>query len=148
MKMPATTMVAAWIRADTGVGPAMASGSHTWRMNWPDFDITAAINEQEATSSTRWLISPLTAFSLISRMLKEPAAKKRMITPQIRPTSPTRLVMNALSAASEFGFSSHQCPMSANEHRPTSSQHVSSWRVLSLMISPSIEAVNSDRNAK
>jgi len=28
-KMPAVTMVAAWIRALTGVGPAMASGSHT-----------------------------------------------------------------------------------------------------------------------
>ncbi len=38
MKMPATTMVAAWISADTGVGPAMASGSQVWRMNWPDFD--------------------------------------------------------------------------------------------------------------
>ena len=71
-----------------------------------------------------------------------------MITPQIRPTSPTRLVMNALRAASEFGFSSHQWPMSTNEQRPTSSQHVRSWSVLSLMTSPSIEAVNSDRNAK
>ena len=97
----------------------MASGSHTWRMNWPDFDMTAAISEHEATSSTRWLISPLTAISLISRMLKVwPAPKKRMITPQIRPTSPTRLVMKALRAASEFGFSSHQWPMSANEQRP------------------------------
>ena len=27
MKTPAVTMVAAWIRADTGVGPSMASGS-------------------------------------------------------------------------------------------------------------------------
>ena len=26
---PAVTMVAAWIRAETGVGPAMASGSQT-----------------------------------------------------------------------------------------------------------------------
>ena len=26
---PAVTMVAAWIRADTGVGPAIASGNHT-----------------------------------------------------------------------------------------------------------------------
>jgi hypothetical protein len=25
---PAVTMVAAWIRAETGVGPSMASGSH------------------------------------------------------------------------------------------------------------------------
>src|SRR5688572_22660501 len=27
---PAVTIVAAWISADTGVGPAMASGSHTY----------------------------------------------------------------------------------------------------------------------
>ena len=39
-------------------------------------------------------------------------------------------------------------PMSANEHRPTSSHIVRSCRVLSLMISPSIEAVNSERKAK
>ena len=77
-----------------------------------------------------------------------PAPKNRMITPQIRPTSPTRFVMNALRAASEFGFSSHQWPIRANEQSPTSSQQVRSWSVFSLMISPSIDAVNSDRNAK
>ena len=53
MKMPATTIVAAWMRADTGVGPAIASGNHTWRMNWPDFDMTAAVRQQAATSSKR-----------------------------------------------------------------------------------------------
>ena len=52
----------------------------------------------------------------MSKVCPEP--KNRMITPQIRPTSPTRLVMKALRAASEFGFSSHQCPISANEQRP------------------------------
>ncbi len=31
---PAVTMVAAWMRADTGVGPAMASGSQTWSGSW------------------------------------------------------------------------------------------------------------------
>jgi hypothetical protein len=30
---PATTIVAAWMSADTGVGPAMASGSHVCRKN-------------------------------------------------------------------------------------------------------------------
>src|SRR5262245_41146885 len=30
MYTPAVTIVAAWIRADTGVGPAIASGSHTY----------------------------------------------------------------------------------------------------------------------
>ena len=29
MYTPAVTIVAAWIKADTGVGPAMASGNHT-----------------------------------------------------------------------------------------------------------------------
>src|ERR1039458_7193959 len=29
-------MVAAWIRADTGVGPSMAWGSQVWRGNWAD----------------------------------------------------------------------------------------------------------------
>ena len=29
MYTPAVTMVAAWMRADTGVGPAMASGNQT-----------------------------------------------------------------------------------------------------------------------
>src|SRR6266850_1159837 len=33
---PAVTMVAAWIRADTGVGPCMASGSHVYRGIWAD----------------------------------------------------------------------------------------------------------------
>src|SRR4051812_50164002 len=31
---PAVTMVAAWMRADTGVGPSMASGSQTNRGPW------------------------------------------------------------------------------------------------------------------
>src|SRR5574341_402446 len=33
---PAVTMVAAWIRALTGVGPAMASGNQTWSGSWAD----------------------------------------------------------------------------------------------------------------
>jgi len=34
MKTPAATIVAAWIRAETGVGPSMASGSQTCSGNW------------------------------------------------------------------------------------------------------------------
>src|SRR5438270_229988 len=32
--IPAVTIVAAWISADTGVGPAMASGSHVYKGVW------------------------------------------------------------------------------------------------------------------
>ncbi len=38
------------------------------------------------------------------------------------PTSPTRLTMNALLAASQLTFSSYQKPISRYEQRPTSSQ--------------------------
>src|SRR5512139_2431363 len=33
---PAVTIVAAWIRAETGVGASIASGSHTWKGSWAD----------------------------------------------------------------------------------------------------------------
>ena len=36
MKIPAVTMVAAWISADMGVGPSMESGSHTCSGNCAD----------------------------------------------------------------------------------------------------------------
>jgi hypothetical protein len=148
-------MVAAWIRADTGVGPAMASGSQVWRMNWPDFDITAVMRHSDATSRRRWSIWPVLASVLIRRMSKlptrprasSPAAKYRMIMPTSRPTSPTRLVRKALRAALEFGFSSHQWPISANEQSPTSSQPTISWRVFWLSTNPSIEAVKRLRKA-
>ena len=41
-KTPAATIVAAWINALTGVGPSIASGSHVWSGNWPDFPAAPA----------------------------------------------------------------------------------------------------------
>lgn len=40
-KIPATTMVLEWSRAETGVGPSMAAGSHGWRPNWADLPVAA-----------------------------------------------------------------------------------------------------------
>src|SRR3989337_2674364 len=39
MYTPAVTMVAAWISAETGVGPSMASGSQTYSGSWADFPV-------------------------------------------------------------------------------------------------------------
>ena len=36
MYTPAVTMVAAWISAETGVGPSIASGSHTYKGSCAD----------------------------------------------------------------------------------------------------------------
>jgi hypothetical protein len=59
------------------------------------------------------------------------APKKRIDVPTSRPTSPTRTVKNALSAASAVGFSSHQCPISRNEQRPMISQPRMIWTMFS-----------------
>ena len=56
--------------------------------------------------------------------------------------SPVRVVKNALSAARALGYSSHQCPISMNEHRPMSSQPRIIWIVLTDVTSVSIPQVN------
>src|ERR1700682_3950388 len=45
MKMPAVTMVAAWINAEIGVGPSMESGSQTCRGTCADLPM-APMNRQ------------------------------------------------------------------------------------------------------
>ena len=63
---PAVTIVAAWMRADTGVGPSMASGSQTYRGSCADLPqaprnssrqaavaVVLAIPEVSACSNTR-----------------------------------------------------------------------------------------------
>src|SRR2546422_9817738 len=50
MYTPAVTMVAAWISADTGVGPSIASGSQVWSGSWADLaKAPTRISRQTAT---------------------------------------------------------------------------------------------------
>ncbi len=90
-------MVAAWISAETGVGPSIASPSQ-------DCSGTCADLPQAASSS----ISPI-AVSLPSLALpaapntgskaKEPNSTNISMIAMDRPRSPTRLTMNAFLAA-------------------------------------------------
>ena len=50
-KTPAVTIVAACIRADTGVGPSMASGSQVCNPSWADLPIAPINNKIAATSN-------------------------------------------------------------------------------------------------
>src|SRR6185312_1000466 len=45
---PAQTMVAEWMRADTGVGPSIASGSQMCSGNWADLPIAPTISKAAA----------------------------------------------------------------------------------------------------
>src|SRR3989338_3075627 len=47
---PATTMVAEWMRAETGVGPSMASGSQTCSGNMADFPQAPAKRHSEVAN--------------------------------------------------------------------------------------------------
>src|SRR3990167_1748598 len=49
MKMPAVTMVAAWISAEMGVGPSIESGSQTCRGNWADLPMAPMKRQMQIT---------------------------------------------------------------------------------------------------
>ena len=49
MKMPAVTMVAAWIKAEMGVGPSIESGSHTCKGNCADLPMAPIKRQMQIT---------------------------------------------------------------------------------------------------
>src|SRR5438270_8056569 len=97
---PAATIVAAWIKAETGVGPSIASGNHTCSGNWADFP-TAPQKIKSATIATNvaWP-SNLDIRGTISAKTTEPVVVQIIRIPVINPKSPIRVVINALFAAS------------------------------------------------
>ena len=52
MKMPAVTMVAAWISAEIGVGPSIESGSQTCSGTWADLPIAPMNSRMQASVIT------------------------------------------------------------------------------------------------
>src|SRR5439155_20293127 len=54
MYTPAVTIVAAWIRAETGVGPAMASGSQTYRGILADFPQAPKKSSSQIVVDATW----------------------------------------------------------------------------------------------
>ena len=58
MKTPAVTMVAAWISAETGVGPSMASGSQVCRPICADLPM-APMNSRMQTMVSAWPSMPM-----------------------------------------------------------------------------------------
>src|ERR1035438_5079805 len=51
MKTPAVTMVAAWISAETGVGPSIASGNQVCSRNWADLPIAPMNSKRQVSVS-------------------------------------------------------------------------------------------------
>src|ERR1043165_5020092 len=58
IKTPAVTIVAAWIKAETGVGPSIASGSQVWRPSCADLPIAPMNRRMQIRGivSERWRV--------------------------------------------------------------------------------------------
>ncbi len=122
---PAVTIVAAWIRAETGVGPAIASGSQTCSGICADLP-EAPMNSSTPTTLADTATGPARNAALMTSMSSVPKAKYSRNMPSRNPASPMRLVMNAFLPAAAFSGSSNQNPMRRYDASPTPSQPTNS----------------------
>src|SRR4029077_1455721 len=150
MNTPAVTIVAAWIKAETGVGPSIASGSQVWSGICADFPI-APMNKRmqarvsESTCQPRNpIVLPTTVGAAPKTVAKssEPKIKKTANIPKEKPKSPTRLTRNALIAAALAEGRSYQKPTSRYDIKPTPSQPKNSCTKLSDVTKASMKKVN------
>src|SRR3954447_13115614 len=142
-------MVAAWMRAETGVGPAMASGSHTYSGSWADLpaaptNSSAAIAVAVVTGRLwAWASSPVgPEYDSVPRAWNV----KNIAT--MKPQSPMRFVTNAFLPATALASSVNQNEMSQYEQAPTPSHPRNVSSMLSPSTSTSIEKANRLRYVK
>lgn len=120
MNTPAVTMVAAWIRADTGVGPSIASGSQVCNRNCADLPIAPMNSIRQASvrasacQPKKLMVLPVrpgAAEKMVSKSV-EPTSTKIVKMPSRKPKSPTRLTTKALMAAALADGFWYQNPIS------------------------------------
>ena len=94
---PAVTMVAAWIRADTGVGPAIASPSQDCSGNCADLPQAPSSSIRPIAVSTPSLAPSAAPKTWLK--LTPPNWTNMIMIATDRPKSPTRLTTKAFFAA-------------------------------------------------
>ena len=107
MNTPAVTIVAAWIRALTGVGPSIASGNQVCSGSWADLPIAPTKSSRQSTvivfacMPAKPMVDPPIpgAAARIAGMETVPNTRNVPKMPSEKPKSPMRLTTNALSAA-------------------------------------------------
>jgi len=91
------TIVAAWMSAETGVGPAIASGSQTNSGICADLPAAATSSSRPMATAVPLAISG--AIGRTSAKASEPVALKTRNIAIMNPTSPMRLTTKAFFAA-------------------------------------------------
>src|SRR3954471_2541201 len=110
--------------AETGVGPAMASGSHTYSGSWADLP-QAPKKRKKAMAVAMVTVMPLVCWRKpvpsLAKYVIEPTAENVRNVAIMKPKSPTRFVTNAFLPATAFGIFSNQNEMRKYEQAPTPS---------------------------
>ena len=97
---PAVTMVAAWMSALTGVGPAMASGSHVCSGSCADLPTAPPSSRAAAATAKPEPAAHSLAAPAISGWISSVCScVNSRKSPTIRAVSPTRVTMKALRPA-------------------------------------------------
>ncbi len=100
------------MRAETGVGPSIASGSHTWKGNWallpaaPTKSSTATVLRMSGSTSATFQATKESKKSIV------PVSRKMPMMPMRKPWSATRLTRKAFFEASAGARLVYQKPMS------------------------------------
>ena len=120
-------MVAAWMRAETGVGPSMASSSQACSGTCADLPHAPSSSSRPRAVATDSLACDATV-ALTAWMEEVPSWANISMIASAMPTSPTRLMTNAFLAAAAADGLCCQNPMSRYEARPTPSHPRNSTR--------------------
>ena len=136
-------MVAAWMSAETGVGPSIASGSQVNSGICALFPVAPRNSSSVAATIT---VPPATntcgATANRRSYWRLPPQRNSVSMPRMKPKSPIRFTTNAFMPARAAETRSYQKPMSRYEHRPTPSQPTNISRKLSASTSVNIENMN------
>jgi len=145
---PAVTIVAAWMSAETGVGPSIASGNQKYNGSCALFPQAPTKSKIAIAEIAVCDIEPSCAASLIALYDTEPTAENATNIAVITPQSPMRLVTNAFLPATAALSRVCQNEMRKYEHAPTPSQPRNVTSRFSPSTSASIEKTNKLRYKK
>ena len=109
-KVPAATIVAAWMSAEAGVGPSIASGSQSWKGNCADLPATPTSRHRSA--AVRVEPDRLGQMAITTGMDVVLTPDARMIRPMTNARSAIRVTRKALVAARRADSSRLLWPMS------------------------------------
>ncbi len=105
-------MVAAWINADTGVGPCIASGSQTYSGIWADLPVApSSRNKVTAVMTGPPAANAPPALANTASKSSEPVWRKMRNIATRNPKSPIRFTMKAFLPASALTCSVNQKPI-------------------------------------